>query len=79
MVGPVPLAAPSLSQIGVDLRILAAVRVEARYADLVAAAQTTVKPRRETAFEPRPVNPRTVAYRPSIYLTASNNSAPTNL
>ena len=69
-----PPVAPSLGQIGVDIEALALAQLESRYSQLLAAAQTSVRPRQSTEFHSRLIGTQTVTYRPSTYLTVSNNS-----
>lgn len=71
---PTPSAAPSLSQIGVDLELLSAARDQSRYAELVASTKVAVRPRRDTAFAGRSVESWTVNSRESTYLTASSGN-----
>ena len=70
---PTPATAPSLDQIGIDLEALAVARTKTRYDQLLAASQTTVPPRRTTAFDSRPIRAQIVNSRPSVYLTVSDN------
>ena len=69
-----PSAAPSLTQIGVDLEALTTARIQSRYAQLVATTRVAVRPRLDTAFASRPVESRIVNPRASTYLTASSGN-----
>lgn len=73
---PTPVVAPSLGQIGIDLEALAIARQQARYDQLLAAAQTTVRPRRDTDFDSRPIGQKEINSRPSVYMTVSDNNKP---